>query len=152
MFRVRAKRAGLQGFSIIEAMIAIVVLGIVMAGGLGFFYYSNSLYSRGVHNQMATWIADSKLEELKKAGCTAATQDTGTTVGLIGDQTDTTNAAHLTGTRTVTWPATATQGVCGATTTKPACTSPTLVGVCVSWTEPGTAISSQVTLETYIGS
>jgi prepilin-type N-terminal cleavage/methylation domain-containing protein len=128
------------GLSLVESLIAIVILGIVMAGGMAFYYNSNALYYRGLHLQLATWTANSKIEQIKNAGCTATAVETGTTVSLSGDSTDTN---HLTGTRKILWP---------TTTTKPVtCASSNDVVVQVTWTEPGDSLSRQVSLETYIG-
>ena len=66
-----------QGFSLVESLIAIVILGIVFTGGMAFYYHSNELYYHGLHSQMATWVADTKMEEIKNLGCTAASADAG---------------------------------------------------------------------------
>ena len=129
-----------------ESLIAIVILGIVMAGGIAFYYRSNMLYNRGLHSQLATWVADSKMEEIKSAGCSATTADAGSSVAID----------KLTGIRKITWPTSAAQDPCSvaAPTTKTCAASPpTVVGVCVTWTEPGEiANSSKVGLVTYVGS
>jgi Tfp pilus assembly protein PilV len=132
-----------QGFLLIESLIAILILGIVMAGSLAFYYYSNAVYFRGLHTQMATWQADSEMEQIKNAGCGNTAQNTGSSV-IIG---------KLTGTLKITWPAPPTQDPClVATTTKPICSSSNVVGVCVTWTEPGnSANSSNVGLVTNVG-
>lgn len=135
-----------QGFTLIESLIALIILGIVMAGSMTFFAYASALHYKGVHAKMATWIADSELEVIKSAtGCSNAP-----TTGPAGNSV---TIDKLTGALKITWPATPTSDPCSATTTKPACTSPTEVGVCVTWAEPGNlANSSNVGLVTYVGS
>lgn len=130
-----------QGFSIVESLIAIIILGIVFAGGMAFFYQANTLYYRGLHSKIAAWLADSKLEEIKDLGCTAATQDLGTTVAIN----------KLTGVRKVTWPTVGVPDPCLATTVKPACSPLTAVGVCVTWTEPNFTVDREVGISTYVG-
>ena len=129
-----------QGFSMVESLIAIVVLGIVMAGGMAFYFYSKTLYYRGLHSQLAAWIVDSKMEEIKATGCSNALTDPGTTVGLSGNWLDTN---RLTGTRTVLWP---------VSTTKPIpCVVSNDVIVQVVWQEPGETSNRTVNAETWVG-
>jgi len=126
-----------QGFSLLESMIAIVILGILMTGGLAFYYQANALYYRGLHYQMASWIADTRMEQIRNAGCSAAGSltgmgtdiSTGTSVSLAG----------LTGLRKVSLPG---------------CSASNDVTVLVKWTEPGEAVNSYkhtVSLETNVG-
>jgi len=137
------KKVSDQGFLLVESLIAIIILGIVITGGLAFFYNSNRIYYQGLHNQLATWVADSQMEQIKNAGCGATAQNTGSSVAI----------GNLTGALKITWPSPATQDPClVASTTKPTCSTPTVVGVCVTWTEPGIkANSNMVGLVTNVG-
>ena len=90
---------------------------------------------------MAAWVADSRMEQIKNAGCSQAASitgmstdtSTGTTVSLTGNSAGTT----LTGLRKVTIPG---------------CTTSNDVVVSITWTEPGNAAnSSKVNLESYVG-
>jgi prepilin-type N-terminal cleavage/methylation domain-containing protein len=144
-----------QGFTLIESLIALIILGIVMAGSTAFYGYANMQYYRGLHAQMATWIADSRMEQIKALGCTAVDTSsdpdngtgTGKTVSLTGNSSDT---SHLTGSRTVIWWNSAHTS---SSTTK-TCLSPlTDVAVQVSWRETGdSSNTAPVTVETFIGS
>ncbi len=134
-----------QGFSFVESLIAIVILGIIMAAGLAFYYQANALYYRSLHYQMATWVADSRMEQIKNLGCSAVSNgflgtdtSTGTAVSLTGNSADT---SHLMGLRKVTLPTCST-------------TNPNDVVVSVIWTEPCELANSnkhKVSLETYVG-
>lgn len=133
-----------KGFSLIESLIAIIILGIIMAGSMSFFGYSNAIYYRGLHTQIATWLADSQMEQIKNVGCGKTAQNTGSSVTI----------GNLKGTLKITWPNPPTQDPCLVASTTKVCSSqpPTAVGICVSWTEPGsTANSSNVGLVTYVG-
>jgi prepilin-type N-terminal cleavage/methylation domain-containing protein len=57
-----------QAFTLIESLIAITILGIVMAGSMAFYYQANTMYYRGLHYQLATWLADSQMEACKGLG------------------------------------------------------------------------------------
>lgn len=148
MFNYRLIKYNDQGFTLIESLIAMFILGIVMAGSITFFSYANVLYYRGIHTQIATFVADSELEQIKSAaGCSklAATIDPGSPVAV----------GNLTGSLKVTWPNSLTQDPCSnlaPTGTTCAAIAPTLVGACVTWTEPGSgANTSNVGLVTYVG-
>jgi prepilin-type N-terminal cleavage/methylation domain-containing protein len=128
-----------QGFSLVESLMAIVILGIIMSGGLAFYYSSNAIYYHGLHAQQATWVADSRMEDIKNVGCNAASNlpnmgvDTtsGSTMSLTGGLTVKRQVAFL------------------------ACGTSNQATVTVSWTEPGELAGSNkhtVTLQTYVGS
>ncbi len=138
-----------SGFSIIESLIAIVVLGIVMTGGMAFYYNAQKLYNRTLHAQLATWIADSRMEDIKSTtGCSDVNMPTD---GLNGSSV---SIGGITGIRKITWPTAAIPDPCSNTApTIKDCTgpSPIPVGVCVTWTEPGESSSRNVKLETYVG-
>lgn len=125
-----------------ESLIAIIILGILMAGGLAFYYQANALYYHSLHAQLATWAADSEMEQIKSNGCALTNPDTGSSVPI----------GNLTGTLVITWPTPATPDPCQATTVKGTCSSSTTVGVCVTWTEPGFTTTQSVGLATYVGS
>jgi prepilin-type N-terminal cleavage/methylation domain-containing protein len=129
-----------QGFTLLESLIAILILGILMAGSLAFYYQANTLYYRSLHSQIATWLADSEMEQIKNEGCTAALSDPSTAVTPVSLTGDSSDLSHLTGLRQVTL-------TCGGT--------PNDVAVSVTWTEIGEPVASNnhtVILETYVGS
>lgn len=117
-----------QGFTLVEAMVAILLLGIVMAGGLAFYYNANDLYYRNLHTQMGTWLADSRLEDAKDVGYAGVS--TASSASSIGS---------------ITWTTALTKA--GATTP---CTPANEVDVATTWTEPG-GVSRAVSLSTCVG-
>jgi prepilin-type N-terminal cleavage/methylation domain-containing protein len=57
-----------SGFTLIECLISIVLLSIVLAGGIRFYFNSSGIIGLVSHTKLATEIANSKLEDLKRAG------------------------------------------------------------------------------------
>ncbi len=58
---------GARGFSIVEAMFAILILAITLAGGLAFYFYANDLYARRLHARLATSLAEDRMERCASA-------------------------------------------------------------------------------------
>ncbi len=54
-----------SGFSLIEVLIALLILSIVIAGGGLFFFYARCAIVREGHRRAALQIASQKIEELK---------------------------------------------------------------------------------------
>jgi prepilin-type N-terminal cleavage/methylation domain-containing protein len=137
-----------QGFSLVESLIAIIILGIIMAGGLAFFYYANNLYYRGLHYQMATWIVDSRMEKIKSAGCSGAPSLShwSTDISPAG-----TPSFYLNGsTPTASLP----NPIAGQRLVTLSCGTLNDAVVKVIWTEPGEPANSNrhsVSVETYVG-
>jgi prepilin-type N-terminal cleavage/methylation domain-containing protein len=117
-----------QGFSLVESLIAIIVLGITFSAGMAFYFHANNLYYRSLHLRQATIVAETKMEAIRSAGCAATSNEINAGVA-IGD---------ISGYRDVVRP-----GTC----------SPTLndVSVRVYWQEPGDTIYREVYLVTSVG-
>ena len=124
---------GGRGFTVVESLIAILLLGIVFAGGMAFYFQANALYFSGLNARLAASIASSRMEVCRNAGFAALPG---------GDCPAETNApltsgplAVLAGTRTV--------AVSAVGTVK-------LVAVTISWNDPARGARS-VSLQTYMG-
>jgi prepilin-type N-terminal cleavage/methylation domain-containing protein len=117
-----------QGFTLAESLVAIVVLGITLSAGMAFFFHANELYYRGLHLRQATFVAETKMEQIKNAGCAATSAETGVgvAIGAIG------------GYRDVVRPVT-----CMPTSND--------MRVRVYWQEPGDTSVREVNLETLVG-
>jgi hypothetical protein len=122
-----------QGFTVVESLIAILLLVIMLTGGMAFYYHSNALYYSGLHNRMATSLASSQMEVCRNVGYAALPggdcpeeTDTALTTGPL---------AVLSGKRTV---AVSDVGAVKQLT------------VTVGWIDPSKDAQS-VTLQTYVG-
>ena len=124
-----------HGFSLIESLIAIFILGIIMAGSMAFYGYANTLYYHGLHAQMATLLADSQMETCKSLGDShiptsnsECPQETKYSLGAV------------------------IQGLNAYESISINTTNSTYddVAVTVSWTEPKESASRNVSLETYM--
>jgi len=58
----------IDGFSLVEAMIAMFLISVAVTGGMTFYLQSQEVQARVVHKKIVTELANNKLEELKKAG------------------------------------------------------------------------------------
>jgi len=56
------------GFTLAEVLISILILAIMLTGGLSFYFNSDAVIGQVSHKKLATEIANSILENLKKAG------------------------------------------------------------------------------------
>ncbi|MDD5729683.1 MAG: prepilin-type N-terminal cleavage/methylation domain-containing protein [Candidatus Omnitrophica bacterium] len=54
-----------KGFTLIEALIALLLLAITVVGSMAFYFYSNQSTAITVHRRMAVEFANSELEGLK---------------------------------------------------------------------------------------
>lgn len=54
-----------SGISLIESLISVLILTIVVAGGMAFYFNAAQLTSLRLHKQLALQTASSKLEEFK---------------------------------------------------------------------------------------
>lgn len=57
-----------SGFSLIENLIAIVLLAIVLSGGVTFYLNGNALIKLGVHKQLVTEMVNNRMEEARAYG------------------------------------------------------------------------------------
>lgn len=57
-----------KGFTIIECLISILLLAIVMAGGMAFYFYSNEYFQGSIHKKIAVEIINSDIEKIRKDG------------------------------------------------------------------------------------
>ena len=55
-----------KGLTIIECLIALLLLTITLVGGMAFYFYSSELLGYATHTRIALSIANASLEELKK--------------------------------------------------------------------------------------
>ncbi len=56
------------GFTIIESLISLILLGIVLTGGMKFYYHSQELISRTSHKKIALHTANGLMETFRKNG------------------------------------------------------------------------------------
>jgi len=55
-----------KSFTIIEYLVSILLLGIIVFGGMAFYFYSNQHYQTALHRRVAVELATSKLEEIRR--------------------------------------------------------------------------------------
>ena len=125
MSKYRARNA----FTIIESVIAMLILGIMMAGGINFFILASKHAAENTHKKTALRLADSWMETLRSG--TVPIANSAVPALAIDDLP----AAAGSGTTTVA-------NVAGQTYK--------LVTVTVTWNEPGLTTPQQVVLQTYI--
>jgi len=75
---IRVRRAALdQGLSLIEVMVAVIVLGVVVIGAVAFLVAGRSTVERAAQQRTATQIANERLEIARAAGYAAVADDSG---------------------------------------------------------------------------
>jgi len=57
-----------RGFTIVEYATAMTLMSIILLGGMAFYFYSNRHIQTAFHRRIATEIANSKMEEIRKGG------------------------------------------------------------------------------------
>ena len=63
-----------KAFTLIECLISILILAILLAGGMSFYFNSNSFMSLAMHKKIALELATEKMEDCKRVDClTSAT-------------------------------------------------------------------------------
>jgi prepilin-type N-terminal cleavage/methylation domain-containing protein len=130
-------RNGDQGFTLVESLIAILLLGIIFSGGMAFYYLANALYYSGLHSRQATSIASSMMEVCKNVGYASLPSLPGGACSVVTDQPLPLGPlSSMSGTSTV--------AVSDVGNVKQ-------VTVTVSWADPNKGPSS-ITLQTYVGS
>ncbi len=132
-----------QGFTVVESLIALVLLGIIVIGGAAFYFQASALYYTGLRARMAASIASSRIEYCKGLGyanlptpsgglCPAAASPVAVQVGSVsGSSAVTSNGVTITesGVGNVTYQ---------------------LVVAAVSWIDPVKGAQA-VTVQTYVG-
>ncbi len=128
-----------RGFTLAEVLISLLILVIILAGGMKFYFYASEVIGLVTHKKLATEIANSTLEDLKRSGYSnlpapgpgtpTALTNTDDPVGILKD---------LSATKTVT-----VTDVGNPIDYKQ-------VDVAVAWTESGKNTSRETKLTTYI--
>jgi len=57
-----------SGFTLIESVIALLLIAMMLSGGLALYLYSQGHLNAAIHRKMATNIANSRMEEIKNGG------------------------------------------------------------------------------------
>jgi prepilin-type N-terminal cleavage/methylation domain-containing protein len=112
-----------KGLTLVEVLISIILLAIVLAGGLAFYFNSSETMALATHKRIATEMAHDRLEILKAQSCSTITN---TTEGAL-------QVGGLTATRVTTIDPTTCE-----------------VNVTVAWQEAGKASGRQVSFDTVI--
>ena len=60
------------GFTLAEALISILLLAIVLAGGTGFYFNSTDVMTMAMHKKIAMEMANQAMEQIKDGGYTGA--------------------------------------------------------------------------------
>jgi prepilin-type N-terminal cleavage/methylation domain-containing protein len=139
--RVFAVRGG-QGFSLIESLIAIILLVITLSGGMAFYFNANALYQRNLHARLAVSLAEAKMEQCRSVGAS------GLPGGICPAETNVSLGVVI-------------QGLQARRTVTATGTTYKDVTVFICWCEPGDTCDASVcnstskhyvNLETYVGS
>ncbi len=56
------------GFTLIEVLVSILLLGVIMTGGMALYHNANEIMAYMVHKKVAMELADHALEEIKEKG------------------------------------------------------------------------------------
>jgi len=121
----------ITGFSLIEAMIAIILLTLILVGGMAYFFYANDSLKVANYRRIAAEIAQSSMEQIKSANYTTlqSSFDSNVTIGT------------LTGNRTISV-SNQIQDADGSVYKQ--------VTVNLTWDQPNKSVPGQVVLDTYI--
>ena len=129
-------RVNKSGLTLVEVLISILILSILLAGGLSFYFNSSEFMGLAMHKKMALELANEKMEECKRVITLTAldAMDNNPNPGP-----ETINVGGLSATRTVdvSDPGNGEVGY-------------RLVNVNVIWTEAGKSSSKNVQMVTYI--
>ena len=131
MIELKVKNGG-RGFTLLESLVAIMILVIMLTGGMAFYYQANALYYSGLRQRIATSIASSRMEVCKNEGYEGL-KDASETV--CRDAGTSVSVGQLTGTRRVV---VVDSGIYAS------------VAATVSWTDPN-GFSRSVSLQTIAG-
>ena len=72
-----------KSFTIIEYLVSILLLGIIVFGGMAFYFYSNQHYQTALHRRVAVELATSTLEAIRKNGLPCTTPPCQTQVDIM---------------------------------------------------------------------
>ena len=117
-----------SGFTLTETLISIVLLSIVLAGGMGFYFNSTDAMTRAMRKKIAIEIANENMEKLRNLAYASMTSPQTCIPGA------TPNVGGLVGTCSIT--------ITAVSTYKQ-------MVVNVTWTEPGKSAQGQVSLASY---
>lgn len=122
----------IRGFSLVENMVAMMLLSLVLTGGMGLCYYSQELTKLAAHKRMATEMVSAKIEAVKASAYAAIASEAATNI-TIGTFT-------------------ATEVVTVNDIDDPANGTPDFkeVNVSLSWSESGKQTTKILTAKTYI--
>lgn len=76
--RFNIERKNQCGFTVIESLISMLLLGVILTGGLSIYFNSKKILTLVQHKKIATEIANSKLEEIRSLSPTALSAIYGT--------------------------------------------------------------------------
>ena len=76
-----------RGLSLIERVIAILILSVSLAGGLSLYFNATSIMSLAMHKKMAVEIAVQEMEKIKDAGYAGLPNPTTGTWQNLSDRT-----------------------------------------------------------------
>jgi type II secretory pathway pseudopilin PulG len=83
--RASPRRSGMRGFTMVEAMMAAAMLGIVVVGTMQFFSYGQSRMTSLAVDRAAYDVARNEIEKIIARGYGSATSQTDTTQTLFGE-------------------------------------------------------------------
>lgn len=66
-----------NGFTIVEHLVSLLLLSIAIVGGMAYYTFADSHMQASFHRNIATELANSKMEELRKNGYSALPNTTG---------------------------------------------------------------------------
>ena len=122
-----------EGFSIVESLISILLLAIVLAGGMSFYFNSSAIMAQVAHKKMAMEIANQAMEKKR-----IATFSSLTATGWVDDDTPIVSFGDFS-----TQVRKKITNMVGTPPYKQ-------VEIEVSWTEPGQQSQSTIALATYM--
>ena len=67
-----------KAFTLVEVLISILLLSIILAGGMGFYFNSTDVMTRAMHKKIAMEMANQAMEQIKNGGYTGALVDPAT--------------------------------------------------------------------------
>lgn len=119
-------RNHMKGFSIVEALVSMILLVIMMTGGMAFYNYASKHAAEALHQKIALQLAESEMERLRSSAFPPIGGSTNVTIRYL-------------------------PGIMTTTVLDSIGAAYRHVDVRVSWTEPGIATNREINLQTYIG-
>lgn len=127
-----------KGFTLIEALICVILLGFLMAAGMQLYFTCDKIMALDVHKKMAAELAKSHMEFMKNVDYDSLETEGQPNVQTIGGLT-------FTPSHTVAFPTDTT--ICPDGTGGALCKE---VDVTVTWREPDESSNREVLLTTYM--